>query len=93
MDEPAGCGGLWLPDQVMAPGVFSDPNGQSQTFMPRIRPVVSVDTEIFGKATDPFRDRDPVEAGACRGMRNFVPLPLWLISTVTYTLSGLRTEA
>jgi hypothetical protein len=44
VDEPAEYGGLWLPDQIMARVVFSDPSGQSQTFMPRIRPVVSVDT-------------------------------------------------
>jgi hypothetical protein len=44
VDEPAEYGGLWLPDQIMAPEVFLDPNGQSKTFMPRIRPVVSVDT-------------------------------------------------
>jgi hypothetical protein len=39
--------------------------------------------EIFGKATDPLEERDPVEAGACRGMRHLVPLPLWLRSTVS----------
>jgi hypothetical protein len=44
VDEPAEFGGLWLSDEIMAPGVFSDHSRQSQTFMPRIRPVVSVDT-------------------------------------------------
>jgi hypothetical protein len=60
VDEPAEYGGLWLPDQIMAPGVFSDPSGLSQTFLRRIRPVVSMDTKIFGKATDPLGDRDLV---------------------------------
>jgi hypothetical protein len=44
VDKPTEYGGLCLPDQIMAPGFFSDPSGQSQTFMPRIRPVVSVGT-------------------------------------------------
>jgi hypothetical protein len=44
MGEPSEYGGLGLSEQIMAPGVFSDPGGQSHTFMPRIRPVVSVDT-------------------------------------------------
>jgi hypothetical protein len=37
MNKPAEYGGLWLSDQIIAPEVFLDPNGQSKTFMPRMR--------------------------------------------------------